>query len=126
MKFSVEITRTSYATKTFEVEAKNKQEAIDAALEEACNTCFEEDDAGYDVGYVDEYDYNLDINEREIHVGDKVYWLDDAGYDNETQERIPFTVVEKDDEQDGYFNIAYEGESNPERWAWHYELKVIE
>jgi hypothetical protein len=37
---------------------------------------------------------------------------------------IEFTVVE--DNGDGYFNIAYEGEKNPERWAYCGELEVLE
>lgn len=53
-KYSVEIIRSTFATKTFNIEAKSEQEAIDAALEEAHNTSFEEEDTGYDVGEVEE------------------------------------------------------------------------
>lgn len=48
-KYTIEITRISYSTEEFEVEAKNKQQAIDKAMDEACNTSFSEDDAEYKV-----------------------------------------------------------------------------
>ena len=64
-----------------------------------------------------------DMNGTPIKIGDRVNWDDEAGSeDGETM--IDFTVVDEDGT--GYFNIAYDGEENPERWAWHDELKVIE
>ena len=48
-----------------------------------------------------------------------------VGYgENEDGSMIEFKVVE--DNGDGYFNIAYEGEENPERWAYCEELEVLE
>ena len=70
----------------------------------------------------DEEDF-LDTNGTPIMVGDKVRWDDEAGVD-EDGSGITFTVVE--DNGDGYFNIAYEGEKNPERWAYCGELEVLE
>ncbi len=50
MKYIVEITRTSYQTKTFEVEAKSSKQAEELALEEAASTSFDsEDGADYEV-----------------------------------------------------------------------------
>ena len=51
-QFKVEITRHSYSTKTFVVEAKSKEQAEYLAMEEAGNTTFEEDDALYDVNHI--------------------------------------------------------------------------
>lgn len=65
--------------------------------------------------------YN-DINGFNLCVGKKVYWHDEAGYD-EDEGWVEFTIVE--DDGNGYFNIKYKGEKNPERWAWHEELEVI-
>ena len=48
-KFVVMVTRVSYCTKTFEVEAKTKEEAENLADEEACNTVFGEDTAEYKI-----------------------------------------------------------------------------
>jgi hypothetical protein len=52
MKYTVEITRITYSSQTFEVEAKNKAEAEDLALDEAYNTEFHEGDAEYEVDSV--------------------------------------------------------------------------
>lgn len=52
MKYSITITRTSYASKTFNVEADNEKEAKEKALNEAYNTSFQEDNADYDVDNV--------------------------------------------------------------------------
>lgn len=65
----------------------------------------------------------LDMNGTPIQVGDTVAWDDEAG-ENEDGSMIEFKVVE--DNGDGYFNIAYEGEENPERWAYCGELEVLE
>ena len=65
----------------------------------------------------------LDTNGTPIQVGDKVRWDDEAGVDEDGSDII-FTVVV--DNGDGYFNIAYEGEKNPERWAYCGELEVLE
>ncbi len=46
-KYSVHVTRTGYAQLTLSVEAKNKKEAKDKALEEAGNHVFSEHDADY-------------------------------------------------------------------------------
>lgn len=48
-KYRIEITRISYSTETFEVEAKSKQAAINEAMDEAYDTYFDEDDAEYEV-----------------------------------------------------------------------------
>ena len=48
--YDVEITRRAYQTESFVVEAKNKKEAMEKALEEAHNTVFDSDDgADYSV-----------------------------------------------------------------------------
>ena len=60
-----------------------------------------------------------DANGVEIEIGAKVRWLDEAGGAEE------FVVVEYGRYDEGYFNIGYEGEENPERWAWHAELEVL-
>ena len=57
-----------------------------------------------------------------MKVGDKVYWYDEAGYD-EDGTMIVFTIVE--DDEDGYYNIAYDGENYPERWAHWSELEIV-
>lgn len=49
MKYEVEITRISYATLTFGVEASSEEEAQDLAMEEAYNTSFDEDTAEYEI-----------------------------------------------------------------------------
>lgn len=71
----------------------------------------------------DEEVWFLDVNGTPIQVGDTVVWNDEAG-ENEDGSMIEFKVVE--DNGDGYFNIAYEGEENPERWAYCEELEVLE
>jgi len=50
--YIVEITRTSSSTKTFTVNAKNKEDAKDVALAMAHDTSFDEDTAEYSVGIV--------------------------------------------------------------------------
>ena len=64
-----------------------------------------------------------DVNGYHISIGDTVIWHDEAGVD-EDGSMIQFKVVE--DNGDGYFNIAYEGEENPERWAYCEELEILE
>ena len=49
MKYDVEITRISYATVTFTVEAENEEQAQELAMNEAYNTSFDEDTAEYEV-----------------------------------------------------------------------------
>ncbi len=49
MKYEVEITRISYATLTFGVEASSEEEAKDLAMDEAYNTGFDEDTAEYEI-----------------------------------------------------------------------------
>ena len=49
MKYEVEITRISYATITFGVEANSREEAEEKAMDEAYNTSFDEDTAEYGV-----------------------------------------------------------------------------
>lgn len=49
MKYDVEITRISYATVTFTVEAENEEQAQELAMNEAYNTSFDEDTADYEV-----------------------------------------------------------------------------
>ena len=55
--FSVEIERISYASSTFEVEAENEDEAIEKALIEAGNYSFSEYNADYEVGDVEELQF---------------------------------------------------------------------
>ena len=55
-KYSIEITRISYATSTFEIEAENEDTAIELAMDEAYNTSFDEDTANYEVESVIEED----------------------------------------------------------------------
>ena len=55
-KFTVEISRTEYSTKTFEVTAKNKKEAKEIALDDAYNTAW---DRGGNVEYeIEDIDEN--------------------------------------------------------------------
>ena len=54
MKYEVEITRISYATLVFGVEANSKREAEDLAMDMAHNTGFDEDSAYYEIGGCDE------------------------------------------------------------------------
>jgi hypothetical protein len=63
-----------------------------------------------------------DINGVELAVSDEVHWDDEAGYD-ENGDPITFTIVEE--RGDGYFNLANEGEENPERWAHYTELEIV-
>lgn len=49
MKYKVEVTRISYSSQVFEVEADCEAEAQDAALDKACNTVFSEGDADYEI-----------------------------------------------------------------------------
>ena len=49
MRYEVEITRVSYSTLTFGVEANSEEEAQEKALDEACNTSFDEDTADYEI-----------------------------------------------------------------------------
>ena len=49
MKYEVEITRVSYSTLTFGVEAKSEAEARLIAIEQATNTGWSEDYADYKV-----------------------------------------------------------------------------
>lgn len=51
-KYVVMVTRISYCTKEFEVEASNRKEAEKLGHEAACNTVFGEDDAKYEIGGV--------------------------------------------------------------------------
>jgi hypothetical protein len=78
------------------------------------------EEASEEDGEEDEF---LDMNGTPIKVGDTVAWDDEAG-ENEDGSMIQFKVVDED--ANGYFNIAYEGEENPERWAYCGELEVLE
>lgn len=49
MKYEVEITRISYATLTFGVEASSEEEAQDLAMDIAYNISFDEDTADYEI-----------------------------------------------------------------------------
>lgn len=49
MRYEIEITRVSYSTLTFGVEANSEEEAQEKALDEARNTSFDEDDADYEI-----------------------------------------------------------------------------
>lgn len=49
MRYEVEITRVSYSTLTFGVEANSREEAEEKAMDEAYNTSFDEDDANYEI-----------------------------------------------------------------------------
>ena len=48
--FEIGVTRTSYSTKTFIVEAEDSADAVNVALEQAYNEVFDEDSADYSVG----------------------------------------------------------------------------
>lgn len=51
MKYDVEITRISYSTVTFTVDAADEGEAQELAMNEAYNTVFyDEDSAEYEIG----------------------------------------------------------------------------
>jgi hypothetical protein len=58
--FEIGITRTSYSTKKFIVEAEDNTEAIIIAMEQAYNEVFEEDSADYSVGNIEEKVGSLD------------------------------------------------------------------
>lgn len=49
MKYEVEVTRISYSTVTFTVDAASKEEAKELAMNEAYNTGFDEDTADYEI-----------------------------------------------------------------------------
>lgn len=51
-KYVVMVTRISYCTKQFEVEANNRKEAENIADEKACDTVFGEDSAEYKIDSV--------------------------------------------------------------------------
>ena len=72
----------------------------------------------------DEDEFYLDCYGEKIEIGMTVHWHDEAGKD-EDGNYIDFVVVGYDIDNDGYFNLAYEGEENPERWAWHDEIETI-
>jgi len=61
MKYDVEITRISYSTITFTVDAENEEEAKDLAMDEAYNTGFGEDTAEYEIDGV----YKSEENDEE-------------------------------------------------------------
>jgi hypothetical protein len=64
-----------------------------------------------------------DIDGVKLEVGDEVWWLDEAGHD-EDGNHIVFTIVE--DRGDGYFTLSYGDEDeNPERWAYYTELEIV-
>ena len=54
MKYEVEVTRISYATESFLIEADNEEQAQELALNEAYNTSFDEDTAEYEINGVHE------------------------------------------------------------------------
>ena len=49
MKYDVEVTRISYSTVTFTVDAASEEEAKELAMDEAYNTSFDEDTAEYEI-----------------------------------------------------------------------------
>lgn len=49
MRYEVEITRVSYSTLTFGVEANSREEAEEKVMDEAYNTSFDEDTAEYEI-----------------------------------------------------------------------------
>ena len=49
MKYEVEVTRISYSTVTFTVDAASEEEAQELAMNEAHNTGFDEDTAEYEI-----------------------------------------------------------------------------
>ena len=52
--FEIGITRTSYSTKKFIVEAEDNTEAIIIAMEQAYNEVFDEDTADYTLNTIEE------------------------------------------------------------------------
>lgn len=67
MRYEVEITRVSYSTLTFGVEANSEEEAKEKAMDEAYNTSFDEDSADYEIDHCSESD--LDDEEWEEEYG---------------------------------------------------------
>lgn len=49
MKYEVQVTRISYSTIGFLIDAENEEEAKEKALHEAYNTSFDEDTAEYEI-----------------------------------------------------------------------------
>lgn len=60
MKYEIEVLRTSYSSKVFEVEADCEAEARDKALGKAYDTVFTEYDADYEIATVSEVKDFLD------------------------------------------------------------------
>ena len=58
--FEIGITRTSYSTKKFIVEAEDNIDAVNIAIEQAYNEVFGEDSADYSVGDIEEKVGSLD------------------------------------------------------------------
>ncbi len=52
--FEIGITRTSYSTKKFIVEAEDNIDAVNVAMEQAYNEVFDEDTADYSVADIHE------------------------------------------------------------------------
>ena len=52
--FEIGITRTSYSTKTFIVEAEDNIDAVNVAMEQAYNEVFDEDTADYTLNTIEE------------------------------------------------------------------------
>jgi hypothetical protein len=52
--FEIEITRTSYSTKKFIVEAEDNIDAVNVAMEQACNEVFNEHTADYTLNTIEE------------------------------------------------------------------------
>ena len=52
--FEIEITRTSYSTKKFIVEAEDNIDAFSVAMEQAYNEVFNEDTADYTLNTIEE------------------------------------------------------------------------
>jgi len=53
IKYKVDVTRTSYDTQTYIIEAENEEEAYDLAIEEACNDSWGSGNADYEVEEID-------------------------------------------------------------------------
>jgi hypothetical protein len=53
IKYKVDVTRTSYDTQTYIIEAENEDEAYDLAIEEACNDSWGSGNAEYEVEDID-------------------------------------------------------------------------
>lgn len=52
--YKVEISRTTYDSMSFDVEAKDENEAHELAIELAENTCWGSGNAAYEVDYIEE------------------------------------------------------------------------